>query len=888
LRIRRLLLREFGRLRGEFHFAADRINLILEPNESGKSTLASAIVAGLYGFPAGQRRSEGRPIPDLEVHRPWSGADFLVEMDLEVDGRVFTVRRNFGKKEEKIYEWRTGKEITGEFLVGKEALDFGGRLTGLDRDDFTRSVFLRQSEMREVRDAAGITAALQKIATSQQGDVAASEAIETLRTSIRQYRGRKIRRGKIESEIAEIDDEIRSLSERLQAMESRRRAGEARIRELESVSGEEGRIRESASIEIEAPLKDLDAKAAAAGDLASLRPSDLSRFSSAETELSAAWKARRDARRSLSALKAVWRKRGLDPRRLQSLSGKFARLSPDDRRFLLACGERQVSARSGISEAEREASRIGSELAEVGGRTQRGVTFRNLLAAAAAAFAVAAVAIFFSRIPHYWAYASVIAAGAALIVRSALQPSGASDTALASLRAEEEAILHALAEQRHEAEEIQARLDSLARQAGYESGDLFLEEYREAESHQDQTAEHASFLRRLNESEALLREAASAIDAVMRAGGHRPRFGAVTPRTARRFRSIAAGHRETLSRIEEMIDRRKGAERRIAILAQERASRLRDVSSILRGAGAEPTGDLDEAVRWFEEAIERKERYEILKRDVIPALVRRSITHRGDSLRRSVEVADSVLRRRVADDPGLAELNPERSHKDYAEERNRLQHESRSLAERRLQLSSELSEVLREYRKEYPDALRWLREWQEVRERAIAFKSAVEMACEALEALSREAYAEWADVLNERASEALTIISPGYDDLRFDEDLSFTVRDTVDGTRRDQSDVDHRLSAGARDQIYLAGRLAMADYLSSGRVKLPLILDDPFATFDDERFARAMSLIIDKFGRRHQVILLSCHEARHRAWQEREPERFAERVRVMSLQAPVP
>jgi len=56
--------------------------------------------------------------------------------------------------------------------------------------------------------------------------------------------------------------------------------------------------------------------------------------------------------------------------------------------------------------------------------------------------------------------------------------------------------------------------------------------------------------------------------------------------------------------------------------------------------------------------------------------------------------------------------------------------------------------------------LRWLREWQEVRERAAAFKSASRWQCEALEALSREAYAEWADVLNERASEALTIISP--------------------------------------------------------------------------------------------------------------------------------
>jgi DNA repair exonuclease SbcCD ATPase subunit len=961
LRIRRLHLREFGRLRGEFHFAADRINLILEPNESGKSTLAAAIVAGLYGFPQGQRRSEGRPIPEIDIHRPWSGADYVVEMDLEADGRVYTVRRNFGRKEEKVYEWRTGKEITGEFLVGKEDLDFGGRLTGVGREDFARSVFLRQSEMREVRDAAGITAALQRIATSQQGDVAASEAMETLRGAIRQYRGRKIRRGKIESEISEIDDEIHGLSERMEAMESRRRAAEARIRELETVAGEEGRIgshlqrleylvlaagrredatrleeetaerseleererefqslapfsefpaqdltrileikgrlqeisreeeriRERAAAEIDVPLRILEEKAAAAGALASLSPMDLSRFSTAETELAAACKARRDARRSLAALAAGWKRKGLDPIRLRSLSEKFGRLRPDDRRFLLACGERQVSAVSAISEAERESSRIDSELAEVDSRTRRNLALRNVLAAAGAGLAIAAVSIFLSRLPHVWAYASVIGAGAALIVRSALQPSGASDTALASLRAEHGVLSRTLEDKRREADEIQSRLDSLALQAGYESGDLFLEEFREAESHQDQTAEHSSFLRRLNESQALLREAATTIGAVMKAGGHRPRFGAVTPRTSRRFRLLAASHRETLSQIEEMADRRRSAERQTAVLSQGRGTHLCEVASILEAAGIEPTEDLDGALESYREAIERRERYEALKRDVIPALVRRSISHRGDSLKRSVEVADSVLRRRVTEDPTLAGLNPERSHKEYVEERNRMQQESRSLAERRLQLSADLSEVLREYRKEYPDALRWLREWQEVRERAAAFKSAIEIACEALEVLSREAYAEWADVLNERASEALTFLSPGYDDLRFDEDLSFTVRDTSDGTRRNRDDVDHRLSAGARDQIYLAGRLAMADYLSSGRVKLPLILDDPFATFDDERFARAMGLIIDKFGRRHQVILLSCHEARHRAWQEREPERFAERVRVMSLQAPV-
>jgi len=154
-----------------------------------------------------------------------------------------------------------------------------------------------------------------------------------------------------------------------------------------------------------------------------------------------------------------------------------------------------------------------------------------------------------------------------------------------------------------------------------------------------------------------------------------------------------------------------------------------------------------------------------------------------------------------------------------------------------------------------------------------------------LEGISREAYAEWAEVLNERASDALALLAPGHGDLRFDESLSFTIGDLRDGSRRTRDDVDYRFSAGARDQVYLAARLALAGYLSSGKVHLPLILDDPFASFDDQRFSNAMSMLIDKFAKRHQIIILSCHETRHRAWQDRNAGRSAERVRLMTLQA---
>jgi len=961
LRIRRLLLKDFGRLHGEYHFAADRVNLILEPNESGKSTLVAAIVAGLYGFPAGQRRSENRPVPEVEVHRPWSGAEYSVELDVEADGRVYTVRRNFSRKEERVYEWRTGKEITGEFMAGKENLDFGGSLTGLDREDFIRSVFLKQAEMDDLRNASGLTASLQKIATSQQGDIAASEAIEILRAATRQYRGRKIRRGKIENEIHQIDEEISSLTDGLRGMEERRRAAENRIRELENVAGEEGRvdfdlhhleylvlaagrkedaagleeeqreradleerekefqalsadadfpteglprlleirgrlqelsreeerIRERADDEIERPIRELEERIAADGALSSLAAGDLSRFSVAETDLAASWKSRRSLRRSLRSLESGWTKGGVDPRRMQRLSERFGGLKPDDRRFLLACGEKQVSALGAISELEREKEGIASEMAGVVERGRRSRMAGNVLAIAAAALGLAAVVVFLSTYSNLWGFLAAGGAVAAIVIRAVIQPGSEAEAKLAALRAEEESTATMLQERRGETETLRGRLEVLAGLSGHSSGEAFLVEYREAEAHQEEMAEQSSLMRRLAEAEEMVKTASASILAVMTAAGHPPRFGVVTPRTARRFRTIAASHRESASRLEELRERRRGPEKQAAGLAGERESLGSDVRAILRGARLAETDDLDEAIRLFEEGIARKERYETLKRDVIPALVRRSMTHRGESLRRAVEVADGVLRKRVAEDPSLSTLVPVKSHKEYAEERSRLQHHSRSLSERRMELSAELGEVLREFRKEYPDAVRWQREWQEQRERASSFKAAVDLACEVLDTLSREAYSEWADVLNERAGEVLSFVAPGYGDVRFDEDLSFTIRDVSDGGRRSPDDIDHRLSVGARDQIYLAARLSMAEYLSSGRVKLPLVLDEPFSSFDDDRFARAMSLLLDKFGKRHQVILLSCHEIRHRVWQEREPERFAEKVRVMSLQAPV-
>lgn len=75
-----------------------------------------------------------------------------------------------------------------------------------------------------------------------------------------------------------------------------------------------------------------------------------------------------------------------------------------------------------------------------------------------------------------------------------------------------------------------------------------------------------------------------------------------------------------------------------------------------------------------------------------------------------------------------------------------------------------------------------------------------------------------------------------------------------------------QLSAGARDQLYLALRLAVTDLLAAD-VQLPILLDDSFVNFDDERLLAARQ-ILQEIATQRQVILLT-HNREYAAWADR-------------------
>lgn len=83
------------------------------------------------------------------------------------------------------------------------------------------------------------------------------------------------------------------------------------------------------------------------------------------------------------------------------------------------------------------------------------------------------------------------------------------------------------------------------------------------------------------------------------------------------------------------------------------------------------------------------------------------------------------------------------------------------------------------------------------------------------------------------------------------------------------------LSQGTRDQLYLAARLALCDTIFQ-KARPPLLMDDPFVTFDPDRRDAAMRLC-KELAVDHQIILFTCHDGY---------DEYADRV--ISLEGPEP
>ena len=153
MRLHRLGCR-FGRLEGDFRFADDRLTLVIEDNEQGKTTLAEAILAALYGF---ERLGSGPE--ERRRFLPLAGGAAFVELELTSRSRRLLVRREFpspGEETARITDAASRRDVTREFLSSRNPTPLGERLLGLTREQFLRTCFVRHGQVSDVRAGANL------------------------------------------------------------------------------------------------------------------------------------------------------------------------------------------------------------------------------------------------------------------------------------------------------------------------------------------------------------------------------------------------------------------------------------------------------------------------------------------------------------------------------------------------------------------------------------------------------------------------------------------------------------------------------------------------------------------------------------------------------------
>lgn len=135
---------------------------------------------------------------------------------------------------------------------------------------------------------------------------------------------------------------------------------------------------------------------------------------------------------------------------------------------------------------------------------------------------------------------------------------------------------------------------------------------------------------------------------------------------------------------------------------------------------------------------------------------------------------------------------------------------------------------------------------------------ALDYAQKALEGAMQELQRRFAPRITRRAGEFLNRMTGGrYDRIAIGEDL------TLSAARQEETalrSVPWR-SEGTADQMYLALRLAVWEAMTP---EAPLVLDDAFLRFDNERLGYAMGLL-KELSPRHQILLFTCQE-REKQW----------------------
>lgn len=131
--------------------------------------------------------------------------------------------------------------------------------------------------------------------------------------------------------------------------------------------------------------------------------------------------------------------------------------------------------------------------------------------------------------------------------------------------------------------------------------------------------------------------------------------------------------------------------------------------------------------------------------------------------------------------------------------------------------------------------------------------AAIDLSLETMTNLSTSIRDSFGLYLNKTASGLISGITGGiYNSMSIDENLNIFLNTKTKLVPIEQ------VSSGTMDQVYLALRLATAKLMLNNTSHMPLIFDDSFTLYDDERLRTALVWLADVF--KSQIIIFTCHK----------------------------
>ena len=139
----------FGKLSEDTLVLSPGLNLIHAPNESGKTTWCAFLRNMLYGLPTRDRK----PTADKNRYAPWSGSPMQGVLELESSLGEITITRRTARANAPMGTFSAVYTGTSTPVDGLTAAGCGETLTGVTREIFERSAFIRQAGMAIDQDA---------------------------------------------------------------------------------------------------------------------------------------------------------------------------------------------------------------------------------------------------------------------------------------------------------------------------------------------------------------------------------------------------------------------------------------------------------------------------------------------------------------------------------------------------------------------------------------------------------------------------------------------------------------------------------------------------------------------------------------------------------------